>query len=100
MEVPERIELNQKTELVLTWPDESVTEISATAARAGCTCAQCQSDDGRQAAVVAANPIGVTIEDAHLVGAYAINLVFGPDGHSTGIFDWETLRALGEGQPG
>ena len=44
---------------------------------------------------MAASPVEVTIEDANLVGAYAINLVFGPDGHATGIFDWETLRVLG-----
>jgi len=95
MEAPVCIEVNDKIELVLTWPDGNRTIVSARTARAGCTCATCRSSDG--GAVLAANAIGgATIESAGLVGAYAINLVFGPDGHKTGIFDWPTLRMLGE----
>ncbi|MEE8457949.1 MAG: gamma-butyrobetaine hydroxylase-like domain-containing protein [Acidimicrobiia bacterium] len=30
------------------------------------------------------------------VGAYAINLTFSPDGHTTGIYPYDLLRDLGK----
>jgi DUF971 family protein len=30
------------------------------------------------------------------VGAYAVNLVFAPDGHSTGIYPYTVLRSIGD----
>ncbi|WP_029005995.1 gamma-butyrobetaine hydroxylase-like domain-containing protein [Azorhizobium doebereinerae] len=39
----------------------------------------------------------VTITELHPVGAYAIRPVF-DDGHSTGIYAWPVLRAMGEEQ--
>jgi|TARA_B110000263_G_C15272402_1_gene494167 DUF971 family protein len=35
----------------------------------------------------------ITIEDAQLVGNYAIRFTFS-DGHSTGIYTWDYLRSL------
>ena len=35
----------------------------------------------------------VIIENAEIVGNYAIRLIFS-DGHSTGIYTWEYLRSL------
>ena len=35
-------------------------------------------------------------ENVSFVGAYAINLTFAPDGHSTGIYPFTLLRELGE----
>jgi DUF971 family protein len=95
MDVPRRIEVNAKTELVLTWEDGTTSVVSAVAAREGCSCAACLTEDRGPLRLV---NLGTTIESASLVGAYALNLVFGPDGHSTGIFDWATLRALGDAQ--
>lgn len=40
----------------------------------------------------------VRIQEALPVGHYAVRLVF-DDGHSTGIFTWETLHQLGTEQP-
>ncbi len=64
--------------------------------RAACMCAECRSDQGmaRKKAVLAGER-PITIETAHLTGAYAITFVFGPDGHGTGIFTWDQLRELG-----
>ncbi len=96
METPEQIEVRGKAELVLTWEDGTRMVIPAAVARAGCTCASCRNDPA--SALRRANPlVPVTIESASLVGAYAINLVFGPDGHRTGIYDWDTLHRLGTG---
>ncbi len=41
-------------------------------------------------------PTPVTITDAALVGAYAVNFSFAPDGHQTGIFPFDRLRSLEE----
>jgi DUF971 family protein len=45
---------------------------------------------------VLAGPVAVTIAEAKLVGGYAINFVFAPDGHGTGIYPFTGLRSLGE----
>lgn len=92
MEPPKRIEVRDKKMLVLTWDDGAVTTISAGVARDACTCAGCRTEPGGPLRIV---PPSATIESASLVGAYALNLVFGPDGHSTGIYDWETLHRVG-----
>jgi len=43
---------------------------------------------------VLAGPEPVTITETRLVGSYAVNFVFAPDGHSTGIFTFPSLHAL------
>jgi DUF971 family protein len=43
---------------------------------------------------VLAGPEPVTIAEARLVGGYAINFVFTPDAHGTGIFPFRSLQAL------
>lgn len=40
-------------------------------------------------------PEDVAILEAEPIGRYAVRLVFS-DGHRTGIYSWELLRALGE----
>jgi len=40
-------------------------------------------------------PLDVTPTAIHLVGAYGLRVTWG-DGHSTGIFPWQRLRALSE----
>jgi DUF971 family protein len=40
--------------------------------------------------------MATTIAEARLVGSYGINFTFSPDGHHTGIFTFDQLRALGD----
>lgn len=40
---------------------------------------------------------GVTLSDVRPVGRYAVRLVFS-DGHDTGLYSWDELRRLGEGE--
>ena len=94
MEIPTRIEVEAGAALVLTWPDGPVTTIPAAVLRAGCECATCLSPEGESSWIGEAG--AVRILDASIVGAYALNLVFGPDQHSTGIFPFDRLRALGD----
>lgn len=39
----------------------------------------------------------VTLSDVRPVGRYAVRLVFS-DGHDTGLYSWDELRRLGEGE--
>jgi DUF971 family protein len=94
MDVPERIEVDGGAALLLTWPDGSVTTLAAPALRAACECATCLGPDGSGSWI--GDAASVRIIDASIVGAYALNFTFGPDQHSTGIFPFDRLRALGE----
>ncbi|MEM1099582.1 MAG: DUF971 domain-containing protein [Planctomycetota bacterium] len=49
----------------------------------------------RQAAALSEGAEPLRIENAELVGNYAIRLVFS-DGHSSGLYAWGYLRTLGE----
>ncbi len=98
MEAPNRIAVDAKRALTLEWGDGTVSTIAAATLRDACSCATCRSEAERRPTrlrlVAAAQPI--TIEDAHLVGGYGINLTFGPDGHRTGIFTYDQLRGLAD----
>lgn len=93
---PERIEVDGGTEVIVDWDDGTATRLSAARLRQLCPCAGCKEGPGRrQLEAVLEGPEPVTIEAASLVGAYAINFVFGPDGHGTGIYSFRGLHELG-----
>ena len=95
MDVPARIEVEEGERVVLTWEDGTTTELTAPELRAACQCAACREPSGEaQTAAVLGGPLPVRIDEAKLVGGYAINFVFTPDGHGTGIYPFEVLRAL------
>ncbi len=96
VEVPKRVEVEEGTRVVLTWDDAAVTELTATELRGACQCASCREPSGRaQTEAVLSGPIEVKIAETRLVGGYALNFVFAPDGHGTGIYSFDALRALG-----
>jgi DUF971 family protein len=93
--VPERIEVSGGIEVTITWMDGTTTTATAAELRAACQCAECREPAGRErTSAVLAGPDPVTIIEATLVGSYAVNFVFGPDHHGTGIFPYPSLRAL------
>ena len=96
MEEPRSIELEEGIALVVTWHDGRVDRLSATALRDACPCASCGNLPSPRPV---ADREAVKIENVGLVGAYAINVVFTPDGHSTGIYPFTLLRELGEAFP-
>ena len=101
MDVPSLIEVDEGERVLFTWEDGSRTSISAPALRASCLCADCRSDAGAQRkARVLLEPESIRIEGASMVGAYAVNFVFAPDNHRTGIFSFEQLQELGTSVPG
>ncbi len=97
MEAPTRIEvLEQGRAVVLTWEDGTVQELAAPLLRAACPCAECREPAGAdRIRRLVEGPAPVEIGDARLVGSYAVNFVFRPDGHHIGIFSWDHLRTLG-----
>ncbi|GMQ85562.1 MAG: hypothetical protein BMS9Abin07_1129 [Acidimicrobiia bacterium] len=98
--VPERIEVSQGAAVVITWNDATSTTFTAAQLRAACECAECREPAGRRLTeAVLAGPEPVTITETRLVGSYAVNFIFGPDGHSPGIFTFPALHALSEPDP-
>ena len=94
---PERIEVIGGARVVITWDDLTQTTLSAFELRSLCPCAGCREEPGRrQIASLLADQEAVTITDTRLVGAYAVNFIFGPDGHGTGIYPFSSLYELGE----
>ena len=89
---PTRIEVRAGEALILTWPDERVDEVAAWDLRDACMCAGCKNLPG---GLPPADPETCRILQVGLVGAYAINVVFAPDGHGTGIYPFDRLRDLG-----
>ncbi len=95
MLIPTRIEVDGGDSVLLAWEDGSTTTLSARQLRAACQCANCREPSGAQATQHALAG-DVSITHASIVGNYAVNFVFGPDGHGTGIFPFTVLYALGE----
>ncbi len=89
MEVPIRIERGDGSGLTITWADGRLDRIPAAELRAACPCAACQG--------AASAPEGTTVAEVHAVGGYAVTPIFAPEGHSTGIYTFDLLRALGGG---
>ena len=87
---PVRIEVSDRARLEIQWADGASTVMSASELRAYCQCAACRElpPAERTSGVYA----GATIEAAELVGGYAINFTFGPDGHGAGIYPFTDLR--------
>ena len=93
MITPTKIDVQQGKRLVIEWQDGRVDTIEATALREACPCASC-----RTARIPPPPPDPATwrISGANLVGGYAINVIFAPDGHATGIYSYEMLREIGD----
>ncbi|MFO7700130.1 MAG: DUF971 domain-containing protein [Acidimicrobiia bacterium] len=88
---PDRIELVEGQSVRITWSDGRLDTLSAVELRDACGCAGCKN-----VSRAPADPETCRITTIGLVGAYAINMVFAPDGHSTGIYPFPVLRDLGE----
>lgn len=96
--VPQRIEVIDGEQVELTWEDGVVSQLDAATLRGACQCATCREPAGEAAIeAVLAGSDPVKIAGAELVGGYALQFVFEPDGHGTGIYPFTALRELTEG---
>lgn len=96
-EIPEplRIEVIEGQRLEIAWADGATTSMSAPEVRAFCQCAECREKPPEQRTVAVHKD--ALIASASLVGSYAVNFVFTPDGHSAGIFPFVDLHRVQSG---
>lgn len=90
--------------IVITWSDSSSRSYSPSLLRKSCPCALCK--EKRSQPTIATQPLALPVismaearplEVVRMqpVGNYAYNIQFS-DGHSSGIFDFQTLYELGQ----
>ena len=74
--------------------------IPARALRDGCPCADCvEEGTGRKLLDPSTIPQDIHPVGVSAVGNYAVQIDWS-DGHSTGIYTWATLRAIGKAAAG
>ncbi len=90
--------------LVIRWADGHQSPLRYASLRRQCPCAECRElrlqASERPSATLRVLPtnapqISTDLRDVHQVGAYALGLAWA-DGHDTGIYSFELLRALCE----
>jgi len=85
--------------LRLSWEDGVRTAVSARTLRQQCPCAACVDEWTHTRTLDAASvPADVTLLELKPAGNYALHIRFS-DGHTTGIFNWKTLREMSERFP-
>jgi DUF971 family protein len=85
--------------LEVSWPEGRVERFPYHLLRAECPCAGCRDEwTGHRTLDPQSIRTDLRLEGMENVGVYAIQLAWN-DGHSSGLFSWETLRALGESLP-
>jgi DUF971 family protein len=99
---PTKLELTPAARLRITWSDSQVREYSVRELRDKCPCATCREkrnapppDPFQLPIISAAEAQPLRIAGMKPVGNYAYSIDFS-DGHDTGIFTLESLRAWGE----
>lgn len=100
--VPKSIKVKEKKFLEITWEDDSRSKISLKYLRDECPCATCKGETVllktfRPPAKKMITPEMYMIENIETVGEYAIQIKW-KDGHNTGIYTWDYLQILDEGQ--
>ncbi len=80
--------------LEVTWPDAQVDRFPYVFLRSECPCATCR-DEWTGERILRAESIrsDLRLEGMEPIGTYAVQLAWS-DGHSSGLFSWETLRQL------
>ncbi len=86
--------------LEVTWPDARVDPLSYFLLRGECPCAACRNEwTGERILDPKSIRPDLKLVGMENIGTYALQLSWN-DGHSSGLFSWESLRALGEMAPG
>jgi DUF971 family protein len=82
--------------LEVTWPDHRVDRLAYRHLRSECPCAACRDEWSGQR-ILDPNSIRPDLKLVGMdnIGTYAVQLAWN-DGHSSGLFTWETLRSIGE----
>jgi DUF971 family protein len=90
---PEAIDLNERGEFEIAWPGGRVAIVPGFTLRDLCPCAACiEEGTGRKILDPSTIPLDIHAEKIDSVGSYAIQ-VHWSDGHDTGLYTWDLLRA-------
>jgi DUF971 family protein len=91
-EPPEAIDVTEKNEIRIRWPGGPEVTVPSFRMRDLCPCAGCiEEGTGRKLLDSTTIPADVPPLEVRPVGSYAVQIQWS-DGHSTGIYSWETLR--------
>ena len=84
--------------LRITWEDGAVSEYEPRLLRMMCPCAGCVDErSGRRMLTPGMIPSDIMPQAIHPVGRYALQFVWS-DGHRTGIYPFEYLRRIADGE--
>ena len=95
MQTPQNIKAITETQtLELHWSPDDISKLPFRRVRINCPCAECVDEVTHVRVLQPANvPMDISIKSAELMGNYALK-IFWSDGHDTGLFTWDRLRAL------
>jgi DUF971 family protein len=96
---PLTVDVERERGVTITWDDGHMSRLGLEDLRANCLCAQCRGlrDQGQEAWPGPGAPADLRIESVREVGNWGLNFHWN-DGHTTGIYTWEILRAWDEDQ--
>ena len=88
------VDVEREVAVTVTFDDGAVCRYELVDLRRGCPCATCRSlrDAGELSWPRPGSPEPLAVVDAELVGAWGISFTWN-DGHNTGIYPWDALRA-------
>jgi ATP-binding protein involved in chromosome partitioning len=86
---------DSKSTFVVSWDDGTTTRIGYRELRLACRCALCIEEMTGKAILDASTvPDDIGVATCEEVGLYGVQIGW-TTGHSTGIYTWERLRAIG-----
>ena len=85
--------------LELTWADGNVDRLPYRVVRGECPCAVCIDEwTGQRVLDPDTIRLDLAVESMEPIGTYAVRFGWN-DGHSSGLYTWETLNRLGRARP-
>lgn len=99
---PKSIKVKDKKYINIVWEDGSESQLLLKYMRDQCPCATCKGETVllktyRPPAKTIITPEMYQVKNIETVGGYAIQITWA-DGHNTGIYSWDYLMELDEGQ--
>ena len=92
---PTSIDVDRQHGVSFAWADGVTKQFGLEELRLRCPCADCRTrrERGEPSWPLPTSPQPLRIVDANLVGAWGLGVTWN-DGHTTGIYSWQLLRAL------
>ena len=91
---PTNVDIDRRESITITWDDGQVSHYRLDDLRLSCQCAECRGLRERDDVVWPrpGSPERAEVVAAEPVGAWGLSIVWN-DGHTTGIYTWDMLRA-------